>query len=150
MLTWDERWHTMLDTSDPPFWKWFVGGKLNASYNCVDRHLAASPDKAAIIFVPEPESEAPVEITYQELYRRVNEFAAVLRDFAGLKAGDRVTFHMPMVPELPVTMLACARLGRHPLAGVRRVQRQRVRPPDRRLRQPRADHDGRLLPRRPS
>jgi acetyl-CoA synthetase len=101
----------MLDTSNPPFWKWFVGGRLNASYNCVDRHAEATPDKDALIWVPEPESVEMVHISYADLYRRVNEFAAVLRDFAGLKAGDRVTLHMPMVPELPVTMLACARLG---------------------------------------
>jgi acetyl-CoA synthetase len=77
----------------------------------VDRHLAERGSKAAMIFVSEPEDEEPVAITYRELYNQVNEFAAVLRDFAGLKAGDRVTLHMPMVPELPVTMLACARLG---------------------------------------
>jgi acetyl-CoA synthetase len=111
MLTWSERWKTVLDTSDPPFWKWFVGGKINVSFNCVDRHLARHKNKAALIFVPEPEDEDPVAVTYQELYERVNEFAALLRDFAGLKAGDRVTIHMPMVAELPVTMLACARLG---------------------------------------
>ena len=111
LLTWDEPWHTTLDTSNPPFWKWFTGGKLNASYNCVDRHAEASPDKTAIIFVPELESDDHVEISYSQLYRRVNEFAAVLRDNLGLKTGDRVTLHMPMVPELPVTMLACARLG---------------------------------------
>jgi acetyl-CoA synthetase len=111
MLSWDQRWHTVLDTNDPPFWKWFVGGKLNASYNCVDRHLAKYRNKAAIIFVPEPENEDPVAITYQELYNRVNETAAMLRDFAGLKTGDRVTIHMPMIAELPITMLACARLG---------------------------------------
>ena len=111
LLTWYERWHTVLDTEDPPFWKWFVGGKINASYNCVDRHLAKYKNKAAIIFVPEPEDEDPTALTYQELYARVNEFAALLRDFAGLKTGDRVTIHMPMVAELPITMLACARLG---------------------------------------
>ncbi|MCL0070704.1 acetate--CoA ligase [Dehalococcoidia bacterium] len=111
MLTWDQYWHSTFDSSNPPFWKWFVGGKLNACYNCVDRHLARYKNKAAFIWVPEPEAEPHIVLTYQELYRRVNEFAAVLRDFCGLKAGDRATIHMPMVPELPITMLACARLG---------------------------------------
>ena len=111
LLTWYQYWHTMLDTSDAPCWKWFVGGKINASYNCVDRHLAEHKNKAALIFVPEPEQEAHVALTYQELYVRVNEVAALLRDFAGLKAGDRVTLHLPMTLELPITMLACARLG---------------------------------------
>ena len=111
MLTWYEYWHTTLDTSDAPCWKWFVGGKINACYNCVDRHLDKYKNKAAIIYVPEPEDEPHVALTYQELYVRVNELAALLRDFAGVKAGDRVTLHMPMVAELPITMLACARLG---------------------------------------
>ena len=111
LLDWDEYWHTTLDTNNPPFWKWFVGGRLNASYNCIDRHLAKSRNKAAILYVPEPEEEDTQAITYQELHRRVNEFAALLRDFCGLKTGDRVTFHLPMIPELPVAMLACARLG---------------------------------------
>jgi acetyl-CoA synthetase len=111
LLTWDAGWHTTLDTSNPPFWKWFVGGRLNACFNCVDRHLEISPDKAAIIWVPEPEDEDTQEITYRELHKRVNEFAALLRGFCRLKTGDRATFHLPMLPELPVSMLACARLG---------------------------------------
>ncbi|MBT6614219.1 MAG: AMP-binding protein, partial [Deltaproteobacteria bacterium] len=111
LLSWDKYWDQTLDTSDAPCFKWFVGGKLNASYNCIDRHLAENRNKTAIHFVPELEEERIEHITYQELYVRVNEMAALLRDFAGLKQGDRVTIHMPMSAELPVTMLACARLG---------------------------------------
>jgi len=111
MLTWDRKWDTILDTSDPPFWKWWVGGRLNASVNCVDRHLASRGDKNALIWVPEPEDDETEEITYAELHRRMNEFAVLLVEFGGVSTGDRVTFHLPMVPELPVSMLACARLG---------------------------------------
>ena len=111
LLDWYEYWETILDTSDAPCYKWFKGGKINASYNCIDRHLAKNKNKTAIHFVPELEEEKVEHITYQELYVRVNEMAALLRDYCGLKAGDRVTLHLPMVPELPITMLACARLG---------------------------------------
>jgi len=111
LLDWFEPWERTLDTSNAPFWRWYVGGRINVSHNCVDRHLAKSKNKTAIHFVPELESEATQHITYQELYVRVNEFAALLRDFCGLKAGDRATLHLPMVPELPIAMLACARLG---------------------------------------
>jgi acetyl-CoA synthetase len=111
LLTWDEKWHTVLDTSDAPLWNWFVGGKLNVSYNCIDRHLAKNKNKTALHFVPDSEDEPIQHITYQELYIKVNEAAAVLRDFCGLKAGDRVTIHLPMTAELPITMLALARLG---------------------------------------
>ncbi|HVH08177.1 MAG TPA: acetyl-coenzyme A synthetase N-terminal domain-containing protein, partial [Gemmatimonadales bacterium] len=79
MLSWVEPYRTVLDTSDAPFWKWFVGGKLNAAYNCVDRQLDKYRNKAAFIFVPEPEGEPDVALTYQELYNRVNEMAALLR-----------------------------------------------------------------------
>ncbi len=111
MLTWYKYWDEVLDTSDAPCWKWFKGGKINASYNCIDRHLKNHKNKTAIHFVPELEEERVDHITYQELYVRVNEMAAMLRDFAQLKRGDRVTIHMPMSAELPITMLACARLG---------------------------------------
>ncbi|NIA08525.1 MAG: acetate--CoA ligase [Nitrospiraceae bacterium] len=111
LLDWYRYWHTTFDASDAPCWKWFVGGKINACYNCLDRHLEKNKNKTAIHWVPEPETERIQHITYQELYIKVNEFAAVLRDFAGLKTGDRVTLYMPMVAELPITMLACARLG---------------------------------------
>ncbi len=77
LLSWDRYWHTILDTSDAPCWKWFVGGRINASYNCVDRHLEKHKNKAAIYFVPEPEDEATLALTYRELYWRVNEFAAL-------------------------------------------------------------------------
>ncbi len=111
LLTWYKYWDEVLDSSDAPCFKWFKGGKINASYNCIDRHLKDNKNKTAIHFVPELEEERVQHITYQELYVRVNEFAALLRDTAKLKRGDRVTIHMPMSAELPITMLACARLG---------------------------------------
>ena len=111
MLDWYKPYDNILDSSNPPFFKWFIGGKLNASYNCIDRHLPKYKNKTAIHFVPEPENEPVRHITYQELYVRVNEFAVLLKDFCGLKAGDTVTLHMPMIPELVVVMLACARIG---------------------------------------
>jgi len=111
LLDWYRRWDTVLDASRPPFWRWFVGGRLNASYNCIDRHLARYKNKAALHFVPEPEDEPIHHVTYQELSYRVNEFAALLREEGRVKKGDRVTLHLPMVAELPIAMLACARIG---------------------------------------
>ena len=110
LLQWDRPWDQVFDGSNPPFWKWFVGGKLNASVNCIDRHLAKNRNKTAFYFIPERPEEPKQVVTYQDLFVRVNEFAALLRDL-GVKQGDRVTIHLPMVVELPVAMLACARLG---------------------------------------
>ena len=111
MLDWDKKWDQIVDVSNPPFFKWWVGGRLNACVNCVDRHLESRGDENAIIWVPELEEDEQQAITYRDLHRRVNEFAALLKDFCGVKPQDRITFHLPMVPELPVAMLACARLG---------------------------------------
>jgi acetyl-CoA synthetase len=111
LLTWYKYWDEILDTSDAPCYKWFKGGLINASYNCIDRHLAKYKNKTAIHFVPELLTDKTEHVTYQELYVRVNEFAAILKNECGLKAGDRVTLHLPMVAELAITMLACARLG---------------------------------------
>src|SRR5260370_17735554 len=76
LLSWDHYWHTTLDTSDAPFWKWFVGGKLNVAYNCVDRHLAKHRNKAPFIFVAEPKETPPLPITNHELYYLVIEMSA--------------------------------------------------------------------------
>jgi acetyl-CoA synthetase len=107
-LTWFEPFHQPLDWQ-PPFAKWFVGGKINACYNCVDRHLLAGrQDKPALIWEGEPGDERV--ITYQELHRLVSRFATILKNL-GYREGDRAVIYMPMVPELPIAMLACARLG---------------------------------------
>src|SRR3974377_30607 len=111
LLDWYRPWAVLLDKNNPPFWRWCVGGRINASYNCVDRHLPKHKNKTAIHFVPEPEHEPIQHVTYQELFVRVNEVAALLRDFCGLKKGDRGRMQLTRSPQLPITMLACARLG---------------------------------------
>jgi acetyl-CoA synthetase len=108
LLDWDEPWDQTFDGSNPPFFEWFVGGKLNASYNCVDRHLEERKNQTALLW--EGTDGEQENITYQDLYRRVNEMAAALRA-QGVEEDDVVTVHLPMVPALPVTMLACARIG---------------------------------------
>jgi len=107
-LDWVRPWDTVLEW-DAPWVKWFVGGQLNASYNCVDRHVKTwRRNKAAIIWEGEP-GDTRV-LTYRDLQREVNRFAAVLLDL-GIAKGDRVALYMPMIPELPIAMLACARIG---------------------------------------
>ncbi|WP_435097708.1 acetate--CoA ligase [Halarchaeum sp. P4] len=110
LLSWDEDYDEVLDASNPPFYEWFTDGKLNASYNCIDRHLDERGDEAALEWVGEPVEEDNRTITYEELHREVNEFAAALRDL-GVGEDDVVTMYMPMIPELPIAMLACARIG---------------------------------------
>jgi len=110
LLDWDEEYDTVLDDSNPPFYEWFTGGELNASANCLDRHLEERGDEPAIEWVGEPTDEDDRTYTYEELHREVNEFAAALRDL-GVGEDDVVTMYMPMIPELPVAMLACARIG---------------------------------------
>ena len=107
-LDWFQKWDKVLEW-DPPFAKWFVGGKLNVSYNCIDRHLAnGRRNKAAIIWEGEPGDWKVY--TYWDLYREVCRFANGLKSL-GVTKGDRITIYLPMTPELPIAMLACARIG---------------------------------------
>ncbi|MEV4837557.1 acetate--CoA ligase [Nonomuraea sp. NPDC049486] len=108
-LTWAKRWDTTLEWN-APFAKWFVGGELNVAYNCVDRHVEAGHgDKVAYYWEGEPEDDSRV-ITYAELQDEVCKAANALREL-GVGKGDRVAVYLPMIPELPITMLACARIG---------------------------------------
>src|SRR5947208_10614143 len=107
-LTWFKKWDKVLEWN-APFSKWFLGGKINACYNCVDRHLdGPRRNKAAIIFEGEPGDSRVLR--YQDLHREVCKFANALKKL-GIKAGDRVTIYMPMVPEAVIAMLACTRIG---------------------------------------
>ena len=109
-LDWDKRWDQVLDWDDPPFAKWFVGGTLNASVNCLDRHVAAGKgDKVAFHWEGEPEGDTRT-ITYAELKDQVCKAANALTEL-GVSAGDRVAIYMPMIPETAIAMLACARIG---------------------------------------
>jgi acetyl-CoA synthetase len=108
-LDWFEPWEAVLDDSNPPFYKWFVGGRLNASYNCLDRHVAAGRgDRVAFHWHGEEGGERT--ITYADLLRDVQRFANVLRGL-GVEKGDVVGIYLPMIPAVVVAMLACARIG---------------------------------------
>jgi acetyl-CoA synthetase len=107
-LHWFKKWKKVLQW-EPPFAKWFVGGKINIAYNCIDRHLQTwRRNKAAIIWEGEP-GDSRI-LTFQELHREVCKFANVLKQL-DVRSGDRVAIYMPMIPELAIAMLACARIG---------------------------------------
>ena len=108
---WRKKWDNVLswDFSKPEV-KWFEGAQLNITENCIDRHLAIRGEKTAILFEPNDPNEKAEHITYNQLYERVNQFANVLKD-QGIKKGDRVCIYLPMIPELAVSVLACARIG---------------------------------------
>jgi acetyl-CoA synthetase len=110
-LDWYKKWDKVLEWDfNKPEVKWFLGGKLNVSYNCLDRHLNTwRSNKVALIWQGEPLEENRI-FTYQQLHYHVCKFANVLRKF-GVKKGDRVSIYLPMIPELPIAMLACARIG---------------------------------------
>jgi len=115
-LEWSKPWNEVLDDSNPPFYKWFTGGQLNASYLCVDRHIKTSrKNKVAIVWESEPFHEHGPELvrklTFDDLYRDVNRAASVLQNKYGIKKGDTIGFYLPMIPEFPIMMLAAARLG---------------------------------------
>lgn len=94
----------------PPYARWFIGGKVNAAYNAVDRYKISAKDKAAYIFIPEPVDQATQRITYEQLFKEVNKLANGLKTL-GVRKGDRVVIYMPMIPQLPMAMLACAKIG---------------------------------------
>ena len=106
-LDWQAKWTSVLDWK-PPHAQWFLGGKLNASYNCLDRHLEKRGDKNALIWEGEPGEIR--HITYRELHAEVSKFANALKGL-GVVSGDRVAIYMPLIPEAVVAMLACARIG---------------------------------------
>ena len=108
---WRKKWDSVLEWDfKKPEVKWFEGAKLNITENCIDRHLATRGNKTAILFEPNNPKDPAEHITYRQLYERVNQFANVLKA-EGVKKGDRVCIYVPMIPELAISILACARIG---------------------------------------
>ncbi len=142
LLVWSKPWEQVLDWK-PPFARWFVGGELNAAYNCIDRHCdGPNKNKAAIIWEGEP-GERRV-LRYQDLLREVCKFANILKSL-GVKKGDVVAIYLPMIPELIVAALACAD-WRPAHGGLRRLQRRGTRRSDARLQGQGPDHRRRRIP----
>ncbi|MDG0974032.1 MAG: acetate--CoA ligase [Crocinitomicaceae bacterium] len=110
-FTWQKKWDKVLKYNlHQAEVNWFVGGKLNITENCIDRHAADTPDKVALLFEPNNPNDAPTKITYFELYEQVNQLANVLKA-QGVQKGDRVCIYLPMISQLPISVLACARIG---------------------------------------
>ncbi len=110
-FTWKKKWNNVLEWNfEEPKVKWFDGAKLNITENCLDRHLATKGNQTAILWEPNNPNDEAIKITYRELHQKVGEFANVLKN-NGAKKGDRICLYMPMVPELAIAVLACARIG---------------------------------------
>ncbi len=108
-LSWFKKWKKAF-VHKPPYFQWFVNGKLNITYNILEKNLETRKNKVALIWEPEPLEERPRSLTYYDLYREVNKFANTLKKM-GVKKGDRVGIYLPMIPEVVISMLACARIG---------------------------------------
>ena len=110
-FTWKKKWDKVLDWDfHKPDAKWFVGGKLNITENCLDRHLETRGDQTAIIWEPNEPGDDPIKLTYRQLYQKVCQFANALKA-QGIKKGDRVCIYLPMIPEMAIAVLGCARIG---------------------------------------
>ena len=108
-LLWKKKWEKAFE-HNPPYFQWFLGGKMNVTENIFERNLEEKGDKVALIWEPEPTTEQPKKLTYRQLYEEVNKFSNVLLKM-GIKKGDRVGIYLPMIPEVIISMLACARIG---------------------------------------
>ncbi len=109
-ITWYKKWDRVLDSSNPPFYRWFVGGELNTCYNALDRHVEGGrADQTALIY-DSPVTKTIQQFTYRELLGQVSRFAGALKNI-GIQKGDTVVIYMPMIPEAVIAMLACARIG---------------------------------------
>tara|TARA_A100001037_G_scaffold306208_1_gene349910 strand:- start:31569 stop:33464 length:1896 start_codon:yes stop_codon:yes gene_type:complete len=110
-LFWHKKWDVVLDSSNPPFYRWFPGAQVNTCYNCVDRHVDEGRGEQVALIYDSPITGAPIQkLTYRELLEQVSKFAGGLQE-NGVQKGDRVLIYMPMVPEAVIAMLACARVG---------------------------------------